>query len=44
MRTIVKGKKQKRKGKEIDKVKFSEQDKLLFKEIGFKGEGRDEEV
>ena len=44
LRTTAKGKKQKRKGKETDKVKLSEQDKLLLKEIGPKGEGRDEEV
>ena len=44
IRTTAKGKKQKRKGKETDKVKLSEQDKLLLKEIGPKGEGSGEEV
>lgn len=44
LRTTAKGKKQKRKGKENTKIKLSEQDKLLLKEIGARGEGRDEEV
>ena len=44
LRTTTKGKKQKRKGKENTKIKLNEQDKLLLKEIGARGEGRDEEV
>lgn len=44
LRTTAKGKKQKRKGKESSKDKLSEEDKSLLKEIGAKGEGREDEV
>lgn len=44
LRTTAKGKKQKRKGKETGKVKLSDLDKSLLKEIGPLGKGRDEEV
>lgn len=44
LKTTAKGKKQKRAGKENNKDKLSDEDKLLLKEIGPKGEGDEEEV
>lgn len=44
LKTTAKGKKQKRKGKENNRDKLSEEDKGLLKEIGAKGEGREDEV
>lgn len=44
LRTTAKGKKQKRTGKENNSDKLSEEDRLLLKEIGAKGEGSEDEV
>lgn len=44
LKTTAKGKKQKRAGKDNNKDKLSDEDKLLLKEIGPKGEGDEEEV